>query len=267
MDFREKYGEWAFVAGGSVGMGGAFCDYLAKEGMNIIVTGRHLDTVSAKCRQLEADFGVKTRELVLDLGDLNVLDKVHEGTDDLEVGFLVYNAGLVNMALFPEKDIEVELYRHTVNNRSLLALAMLFCKGMYERKKGGMIFVSSGGGVVGTPFIQTYSATKAYNFTLAEALWGELSEFGIDVMAVLPGKTIGQNYTDVPAGTPGFQTGAEVVAEAFEHLGQDPTWITGQSNRDNLSDMFPIEKRKQYIRARGQEMSDIRNKYGSGSPT
>lgn len=26
MTYKEKYGDWAFVAGGSEGMGGAFCD-------------------------------------------------------------------------------------------------------------------------------------------------------------------------------------------------------------------------------------------------
>lgn len=45
MNLREKYGEWGIVCGGSIGMGGAYCDRLAKEGLNVVVTGRHADTV------------------------------------------------------------------------------------------------------------------------------------------------------------------------------------------------------------------------------
>lgn len=264
MNFKEKYGEWAFVAGGSVGMGGAFCDYLAGEGMNIVVTGRHADTVEAKCRRLESEFGVQTRALVLDLGSLDVLDQVKAAVGDLQVGFLVYNAGLSSMALFPDRDIEYEMYRLNVNVRSLLALSLWFSKGMAARKKGGIILMSSCGGIVGTPFIQTYSATKAYNFTLAEALWGELSDFGIDVMAVLPGNTIGQNFSDVAPGTPGFQTGAEVVAEAFGHFGKDPAMIAGEYNRQFVGPMFNVEARKQFIMAIKQQMQSIMDQFGAG---
>ena len=265
MNFREKYGEWAFVAGSSEGMGGAFCDRLAKNGMNIVVTGRHADKVEVKCRQLESDFGIETKGLVLDLGDNDVLDRVREATDELEVGFLVYNAGLASMALFTDRDIDFELYRLNVNVRSQLALALWFSKGMKERHKGGIILMSSVGGIVGSPFIQTYSATKAYNFTLAEALWGELSDLGIDVMAVLPGNTIGQNFTEVPPGTPGFQTGAEVVEEAFTHFGKEPAFIAGEHNRNLLGGMFDVEKRKQYIMTMKEQLEATMAQFGTGT--
>ncbi|MCL2121844.1 MAG: SDR family NAD(P)-dependent oxidoreductase [Clostridiales bacterium] len=264
MGFREKYGEWAFVAGGSEGMGGAFCDRLAKEGMHVVVTGRHGDKIENKCRQLESDFGVQTKALVIDLGELDVLDQVKAATDGLEIGFLVYNAGLASMSLFPDRDIDFELYRLNVNVRSQLALSLWFSKGMNERKKGGIILLSSVGGIVGSPYIQTYSATKAYNFTLAEALWGELSDLGIDVMAVLPGNTIGQNFSEVPAGTPGFQTGAEVVEEAFVHFGKEPAFIAGQHNRDLLGNMFPIEMRKQAIVLMKQQLEATMAQFGTG---
>lgn len=264
MNYQKKYGEWAFVAGGSVGMGGAYCDRLAQEGMNVVVTGRHLEKVEDKCKQIEEDFGVKAKAVAIDFGDLDVLEQVKKATEGLEIGFLVYNAGLASMALFTERDIDFEMYRLNVNVRSPLALSLWFSKGMKERNKGGIILMGSCSGVVGTPFVQAYSATKAYNFTLAEALWGELAEYGIDVMAVLPGNTIGQNFGEVAAGTPGFQTGAEVVAEAFEHFGKDPTVITGEYNRELLGGLFNVEARKQYILKMKKEMAGIRDKFGSG---
>ena len=267
MNFREKYGQWAFVAGGSVGMGGAYCDYLARQGMDIIVTGRHLNAIETKRRQLEENFGVQTRGIQLDLGDLDALEQVKKRTEGLEVGFLVYNAGIASMELFPDRDIEFEMYRLNVNVRSALALSLWFSKGMMARGRGGIVLMSSSSGVTGTPFVQTYSATKAYNLALGEALWGELSEYGIDVMAVLPGNTIGQSFTDVPAGTPGFQTGTEVVEEAFARFGTDPCVMTGKFNRDQAGDLFNVEARKEHIMVMKQYLDDIRKGHGTGTDT
>ena len=93
MNLRKKYGEWGIVCGGSIGMGGAYSDRLAKEGLNVVVTGRHADTVEAKCRQLEQDYGVKTKALVVDLGDQDAPEQVIKATEGMEMGVLVYNAG------------------------------------------------------------------------------------------------------------------------------------------------------------------------------
>lgn len=265
MSLKEKYGPWGFVAGGSVGMGGAWVDRLAREGMNVVVTGRHVDTVEAKCRQVEADFGVEARAAVIDFGSEDVLEQVRAVTDDLEIGVLVYNCGLASMAAFTERDIDYEMYRLNVNVRSPLTLSLWFSRGMVERGRGAIILLSSMTAVAGTPYVQTYSATKAYNFTLAEALWGELGDQGVDVLSVLPGNTIGQNFTDVPPGTPGFQTGAEVVEEAFEHLGVDPAFVSGEFNRAAVGDLFNIEARKGYIMMMKQNMNDIRAEHGAGS--
>ena len=266
MNYREKYGEWAFVAGGSEGMGGEFCNRMAKEGMNVVVTGRRMEKIEKKCAQLEADFGVTTKALQIDLGDLDALDKVKEATEGLEIGVLVYNAGLASMDLFPNRDIDYELYRLNVNVRSLLALSLWFSKGMMARKKGAIILLSSGGGIVGSPYIQTYSATKAYIFTLAEALWGELKPLGIDVLSILPGNTIGQNFKDVDPSTPGFQTGAQVVEDGLKKLGIDPTVMTG-GTYDMYKDFFQIEARKNMILAMKQQMDAIMQAYGTGAET
>ena len=108
------------------------------------------------------------------------------------------------------------------------------------------------------------AATKAYIFTLAEALWGELSDYGIDAMAVLPGNTIGQNFTEVSPDTIGFQTGTEVVEEAFEHFGKEPSIITGEYNRQLLGQLFKADVRKQDIMSMKQQMQDTMDQYGFG---
>ena len=40
MTLREKYGEWGIILGATEGVGKAFCERLAKEGMNVVMVGR-----------------------------------------------------------------------------------------------------------------------------------------------------------------------------------------------------------------------------------
>ena len=141
-----------------------------------------------------------------------------------------------------------------------------FSKGMAERGKGAIVLMSSGAGIVGSPYIQTYSATKAYIFTLAEALWGELQPLGIDVLSILPGNTIGQSFKDVDPSTPGFQTGAQVVEDGLKKLGIDPVVLTG-GTFDMYKDFYNIDVRKGFIMAMKQQMDAIRAAYGRGAET
>lgn len=245
MRFKEKYGQWAFVAGGSDGMGGEYSTYLAKQGMNVIVNGR--EKVEEKCKELEETYGIKTLAVPVNLGNLDAVDEIKKATEGLDIGFFVYNAGFVGFSEFHKRDLEQEMYRLNVNVRSLLGLSLVFSKQMVAKRKGGIILMSSCGGVVGTPYINTYSATKAYIYTLAEAMWAELQDYGIDVLSVLPGNTIGQNFSDVPTGTPGFQTGKEVVEEAFSHLGKCVNFIAGEHNRMLCGKYFDTDLRREGI--------------------
>ncbi|MDR3106637.1 MAG: SDR family NAD(P)-dependent oxidoreductase [Bifidobacteriaceae bacterium] len=261
MDFQKKYGQWAVVAGGSEGIGGEFSSHLASQGMNVVVIARRPGKIAEKCAQLEKDYGVKTIALPLDLGGADVLERVKEATAGLDVGFLVYNAGLASLGPVQDLDIDYELYRLNVNLRNALALTLYFIKQFVPKRRGGIVLLSSSGGVVGTPYIQTYSATKAYLFTLAEALWAELSDYGIAVLAVLPGNTIGQQYTDVPPGTPGFQTAREVAHIAFEVFGKQPTVLSGQTTIATVGEYFDIPKRTQGVLTMKQIFTDMMNQY------
>lgn len=247
MNFKEKYGSWAFVAGGSEGMGGAYSDYLAKQGMNVIVSGRHAETVNQKVQYLQDTYQVDALPLVIDLGKDDSAKKIMEFTKELEIGFLVYNAGLAYVGYFKELDPEFELYRLNINVRTPIQLVLHYSKQMAERKHGGIILMSSTSGTVGSPYFTTYAATKAYLLNLGESLWAELKEDNVDVISIVPGATIGQSFKEIPVGTPGFMTGEEVVAEAFQYLGKYPSRMVGQHNIDLHKDVYDADKRKEMV--------------------
>ena len=68
-------------------------------------------------------------------------------------------------------------------------LARHFGKSMAERGRGGIILVGSGGAHAGCYQLAVYSAVKAYTMTFSEGLWAELHPNGVDVAALMIGRT------------------------------------------------------------------------------
>jgi short-subunit dehydrogenase len=97
---------------------------------------------------------------------------------------------------------------------------------MVARRRGGVIVMASGSADMGSSFIATYAATKAFDRVLAEGLWAELSPYGIDVTTVLPGATDTKGFrASLPPGvrpigmmTPGSPY--DVVDAALAGLGR-----------------------------------------------
>ena len=105
---------------------------------------------------------------------------------------------------------------------------------MVERGRGGLIFVASTAGYRSIPYFGVYSATKAFNLFLGEALWGEYSGSGIDVLALSPGPTKTEfQATTNPGKRPNYPMARadKVVRLAIRKLGNKPSIIHGIINR------------------------------------
>jgi short-subunit dehydrogenase len=105
---------------------------------------------------------------------------------------------------------------------------------MIERKRGGLVLMSSIAGYQGGPRLAPYAASKAFNRILAEGLWSELSESGVDVLASCPGAIRTPNYlktTDKEA--PGTMDASAVAEDTLVALAErrGPTKIIGVVNR------------------------------------
>ena len=84
--------------------------------------------------------------------------------------------------------------------------------------------------------VGTYAATKAFDLMLGEALWEELRDHRIDVLAFCPGATRTPAYVATqPRSTgrlsPPLMEPEDTVAEALAGLGRGPTRIAGRANR------------------------------------
>lgn len=190
MDFKDKYGPWALIAGASEGTGASFARQLAEEGINLILVARREGPLNELASEIRAGHGVDCVTASIDLAADNAAQRLAEAAGSREVGLLILNAGAdPNGSMFLDNDIENWM---ALTQRNVVTLARAchhFGRAMRERQRGGMILVGSGACYLGLPGISVYGATKAYDLVLGEALWAELKPHGIDVLNLIMGKT------------------------------------------------------------------------------
>ena len=254
--FREKYGRFALVAGASEGLGAAFARQIAARGLDLVLIARRAAVLESVAVRIGSESGVEVRTLAADLADPEIASAVSEATEGLEVGLLVYNAAHSAIGPFLDTPLESHLTELDLNCRTALVLTHLFGRPMRERGRGGILLMSSLAGSQGSPYVANYGATKAYDRVLAEGLWGELGEHGVDVVACCAGATRTPRYL---AGRPGDKRSyfvpemepEDVAREALAALGRRPSLVPGRANRAASFFMAHLLPRRLAIRMMG----------------
>jgi short-subunit dehydrogenase len=229
------YGPWGIVAGGSDGVGAAFAHAIAARGMNVVLVARRVPVLEEFAADIRARHGVEVRTVALDLSAPDAVAKLAQATSGLEVGLLVYNAGGDGLsAAFLDKDLAAHLELVNRNCVSVLQAAYRFGGPMVARGRGAMVLVTSGAAWAGGATLAAYGATKAFDLILAESLWAEWRGSGVDVMALVLGRTDTPSLRRVmdAKGEPygALADPADVAEEALSHLADGPTWIYGSAN-------------------------------------
>jgi short-subunit dehydrogenase len=223
MQFAERYGPWAVVAGASEGIGASVARLLGERGVNVVLVARRREAMD----EVAATVKTETRRVVLDLSGLNADAALVEATQDLAIGLLVYNAGADPYASkFLDQPLEswAGLVRRNVD--TVLALSYRFGAAMAARRRGGIVIVTSGAAWAGAAYIAAYSASKAFQLNLGEALWAELKPLGVDVLSMVLGATDTPAFRRVLHGRdfPGIADPDEVARDMLDNLPEGPTW-------------------------------------------
>lgn len=230
LGLTARYGEWALVTGASSGIGAALARQIAADGTKVVLSARREDRLEALAGELERDHGVETRIVVADLAEPDGPGRLLDAVSDLEIGLLVNNAGLGYAGRFDLLDRERLRRLVAVNCEAPLVLTHALVQGMRERGRGAVMIVGSVAGRLPLPLHAVYSATKAFDGFLGEALWAELRASNIDVLALEPGTT-DTEFQEVAGeiAHPG-QDPDEVAALGLRSLGQQPSVIAGWRN-------------------------------------
>lgn len=260
-----RYGPWALVLGASEGIGAAFARELAASGFGVVLAARRIEPLLELAVDLRARHGVEVRTVACDLAGPEALDRVAEAAGGLEIGLVVYNAASSSVGRFLATPVEEHLRAVEVNARAPVAFAHRFGGAMAGRGRGGIVLMSSLTAFQGTPLVASYGATKAFNLVLAEGLWDELREHGVDVLACCAGATLTPGYRRVtPDGAgasfaPKAQAPGEVAREALAALGARAFVVTGRGNRIVSFVMRRLMSRRRAVTTIGREM---RRRYG-----
>jgi short-subunit dehydrogenase len=223
----QKYGPWALIIGGSEGIGAAFARKLAALKFNIVIVARKAEPLEELATELRRS-GVEVRAVSADLSKPDVVEKVRAATDDVDVGFLIYNAGANNKrGNFLELDPEV--YRAVIATNVIGQTEFVRHYGalMKDRGRGGIILTGSSSNFLGSPTLAAYTASKAFSRIFTESLWAECTPMNIDVLHMVI------NFTDTPAmrrlgmDTSSAQSPDEVAQEALDNLRNGPLLILG----------------------------------------
>jgi uncharacterized protein len=200
LNYRSRYGEWALISGAAQGIGASYCDRLAAMGMSLVLFDINQSQMDKTVCQLNGKYpDIEVRPVIVDLADTAALNAAVDQLAALEIGLLIANAGLAAIGRWLEVPLASKINQIAVNCTSTLILAHRLTPGMVERGRGGVIIMASGSAEMGSSFIATYAATKAFDRVFAEGLWAELSPHGIDVTTVMPGAVDTPGFRDTLA--------------------------------------------------------------------
>ena len=180
----------AFITGASCGFGEAIAKKLAKQNMNLILTGRNEVTLHKVCEELKQISIAQVVPLVFDIQDYHACEKaINSLSESLRnIDILVNNAGLA-VELNPVHEGAIEDWERMINTniKGLLYVTRLISPQMVKRKQGHIINIGSissreiyaGGNV--------YCATKHAVLALSGGMRADFLPYNIKVTMIAPG--------------------------------------------------------------------------------
>lgn len=246
MTFAEKYGPWAVVLGASEGLGEAFARGVAARGVKVVVVARRAEPL----QRVADGLGVEALSIALDLASATFLDDLRAVTDGLEIGLVVYNAAASYVGEFEDQTLESMRSIVNVNCWGPLAVCEHFGRPMVRAGRGGIVLMSSGAGLAGSPYNAAYSASKAFDLMLGESLWAEWRSRGVDVLSVIGPAIDTPTFRasmppDAIAAMPPAMSPFDVVEEVLEALGSGPSFVPGEKNRQGIAVLGSLPRQKQ----------------------
>jgi short-subunit dehydrogenase len=190
MNFAERYGPWAVIAGASEGTGACFARRLAAQGLNLVLIARREGPLASLAQEIRDKFNVECATASVDLAKADASALIAEAVGAREVGMFINNAGGdTSNAFFLDGELETWERLAQLDVMNVFRNCHHFARPMRERGRGGIILVGSGacyGGLTGKAM---YSGVKSFDLCFGEALWAELRDAGVHVLNLILGRT------------------------------------------------------------------------------
>ena len=180
----------ALITGATSGFGKAIAERFAREGWNIIITGRREERLTVLKNELESAHSIQVLTLAFDVQSLDECTSALNSLSDAwkMIDVLVNNAGLaLGRESFVDGSIDQWNTMIDTNIKGLLYISQIVAPWMIARKCGTIINIGSIAGKDAYAGGNVYGATKAAVDMLTRNMRIDLLPHGVRVGQIAPG--------------------------------------------------------------------------------
>ncbi len=233
----------ALITGATSGLGRAIALRLAKEGYDVIITGRRKDRLEELEREIEIKYESKVYSLCFDVRVYNEVEKAIASlpAEWTTIDILVNNAGLA-VGLDPIQQGVIDDWERMIdtNIKGLLYVTRVVSPGMVVRKSGHIVNLGSIAGKGVYPNGAVYCATKHAVDALSQGMRMDMLPYGIRVTQVCPG-AVNTEFSLVRF--KGNQDRADLVYDGYdaltaENIADAVFYAVSQPPHVNIQDML-----------------------------
>lgn len=232
----DRYADsWALVTGsaGEQGLGFAYAHEIASRRINLVLVDILADELEARAKELRANYDVEVRTIAVDLGDLSVYPRLMDEVADITVDVLVCNHMYTPKDTPKILDMSLDVLNAMIdiNARAYVNLIHRFAHLMTQRRRGSIVIVASGAGLIPAPYTGAYAANKAFQIVFGEVLWYETCGTGVDVLVMSAGLMDTQG--DALSKYPRWQVAdpRDAAAGTLKAIGRKHLVMPGHPNR------------------------------------
>jgi short-subunit dehydrogenase len=182
-------GKVVLITGASSGFGEEAARLFAKEGCKVVLAARRLEKLQQLASEIQNDGG-EAIAIPVDVNQKAEIEVMVQTTLDLyqRIDILFNNAGFGAMDWFEELESERHIQTLiSVNLTGTMLVTRAVLPDMLDRGSGHIINMVSVAGLIASPLISTYSASKYGLRAFTDSLRREVAPLGIKVSGIYPG--------------------------------------------------------------------------------
>jgi short-subunit dehydrogenase len=259
--FLHSYGPRALITGAAQGIGAGFARALAAQGFSLTLTDIDGAKLTATADVLRSEVGIEVETVVVDLGTRAGIQAIRERVELSDPGLLICNhlKGSPS-ARFLDGDVADHRSALDVNVAAYVELTHLMGRHLRDRGRGGIILMSSMTGILGSPGVAMYGASKSFVLALGSALSYDLRATGVDLLTLVPSSVNTETYRAVlheRAGAFPSMSVDEFVNVSLGALGKRSVLVPGRRNAATAQLLARVLPRKTAMNLMGKSLERI----------
>ena len=184
MNFNNQV---VLITGASSGIGRCLAIDFAKQGAVVIGCGRSQERLDRTLNEVRRASPSSTM-IPCDVGNRQEVQSMVVGVlaDFGKIDILINNAGIGMRKLFAETSVDTIEEIMRINYFGMVYCTHAALPSMIARGGGHIVNISSVAGIIGTPYLSGYCASKFAMNGFSESLYYELKPLGIHVSVICP---------------------------------------------------------------------------------